>query len=460
MPLRSRIVPSLFAAAFFLSAARAETLKITSTPPGASVEIDGVVVGTTPYVKKYPGGYFHKTRTSLGARLEHPMAARIFLEGYATKEIQLTDGPMEWVSLNGRKQGEYWLFKSDSFDVKLEALGQSFTGDISATLSNGRAVSLRPKLSLEQIVAQTKPAVVYLRGTSKAGTGFLVTDTGVIATNAHLARGEDSFLASLAGGRELPAKIVYIDPELDIALLKIQGEGFPHLTLADASLVRQGESVIAVGNPGDAMLFSVTKGVVSAVGPFPKAGPGTWIQTGAPINPGNSGGPLLNARGEVIGISTMKLVKQGVNGIGFALSAGDLLTVLRRFYPSTVAVSNPARTPENLSDRATDTAPTPTDSAVPPPDAPAPQAAAQVPAPAPFAEVAAGVGTVSISSDPDGAEIYVDGKFFGNAPATLKLPSGSHEVVLKISGRMEWKRTLEILKGNKTTLDAKLVRTR
>ena len=424
------------------------------------MEIDGVIAGTTPFSKDYPGGYFHKTRTSLGARLEHAMMARIFLEGYGTKEIQLTDGPMEWISLNGRKQGEYWLFKAKSFDVKLEALGQTFTGDISAVLSNGRTVSLRPKLSLEQIVSQTKPAVVYLRGRAKAGTGFLVTATGVIATNAHLARGEESFQTVLAGGKQLPAKVMYIDSEFDIALLKIPGEGYPHLTLAEPSLVRQGESVIAVGNPGDAMLFSVTKGVVSAVGPFPSAGPGTWIQTDAPINPGNSGGPLLNASGEVIGISTMKLVKKNVSGIGFALSAGDLLAVLRRFYPSASAASPEAKPAGELSDSAAVTAPVPTDSTAPTTDAPSQQTSAGSAVRGPFAEVAAGVGTVNISSDPDGAEIYVDGKFFGNAPATLKLPSGSHEVTLKFPGRAAWQRTLEILKGSKTTLDATLARAR
>lgn len=111
------------------------------------------------------------------------------------------------------------------------------------------------------------------------------------------------------------------------------GSGFPHLTLADVSTVSQGESVLAIGNPGDAMLFSVTKGIVSAVGRFPSAGPGTWVQTDASINPGNSGGPLLNSRGEVIGINTQKLVKKNVSGIGFALSAPDLLEVLHRFYP-------------------------------------------------------------------------------------------------------------------------------
>src|SRR5207245_3627504 len=127
-------------------------------------------------------------------------------------------------------------------------------------------------------------------------------------------------------------------PDLDIALVKVaavsaEGE-LPHLALADASTVRQGESVLAIGNPGDAMLFSVTKGIVSAIGKFPDAGPGTWIQTDTPINPGNSGGPLLNSRGEVIGINTQKLIKKNVAGIGFALSATDLLAVLHRFYPN------------------------------------------------------------------------------------------------------------------------------
>jgi S1-C subfamily serine protease len=76
------------------------------------------------------------------------------------------------------------------------------------------------------------------------------------------------------------------------------------------------------------------------VGKFANAGPGTWIQTDTPINPGNSGGPLLNSRGEVIGINTQKLVKKNVTGIGFALSATDLLEVLHRFYPNVSSTSS------------------------------------------------------------------------------------------------------------------------
>jgi serine protease Do len=206
-------------------------------------------------------------------------------------------------------------------------------------------------------VRQTEPAVVYLKGLDKSGTGFLVTGTGVIVTNAHVARGEESLLTQLSGGQQLEAKVVYIDADLDIALVKVEGPSgsseLPHLALADATNVSQGESMLAIGNPGDAMLFNVTKGIVSSVGKFPNAGPGTWIQTDAPINPGNSGGPLLNSRGGVIGINTLKLIKKNVTGIGFALSASDVVEVLHRFYPNVVRAKQrtaPAAGPQAVAE--------------------------------------------------------------------------------------------------------------
>jgi serine protease Do len=399
----------------------ADTLKITSSPSGASVEINGVHEGTTPFEKDYPGGYFHKTKTSMGARLEHGMVARVSLAGYVTKEIHLTEGPMNWISLNGRNRGEYWLLKSDHFEVELQAVGQVFTGAITAKLSSTGSVDLEPEGSLEGLVVRAKPAVVYLKGADKSGTGFFVTETGVIATNAHLARGEESLLAVLPEGGQLDAKVVYVDPDLDIALVKVDGNNFPHLALADVVTVQQGESVFAVGNPGDAMLFSVTKGIVSAVGTFPNLGPGTWIQTDTPINPGNSGGPLLNSRGEVIGINTQKLIKKNVTGIGFALSATDLIEVLHKFYPSSVPVveklSSPARPPES--------------------------------APATSPEV--GEGTLLIPQ-PEGAEIWLDHVFVGNVPSKFKLRAGPHLVVIKSKGRADWIHSLTIIKGSEVSL--------
>src|SRR6266478_6203413 len=439
--MASRLELTLCAALLLLCSplrAAADKLQITSTPPGATVELDGVVAGTTPFEKDFPGGYFHKTRTSMGERLEHPVVARISLTGYASKEMKLTEGPMNWISLNGRNRGEYWLFKSDHFHVDLQAVSETFTGSITANVSDSN-VALAPELTLEELVRQAKPAVVYLKGLDKSGSGFFVTSTGVIVTNAHLAHGEETLHTLLSTGRELEGKVVYIDPDLDIALVKVaaaSGEGeLPRLTLADASTVRQGESVLAIGNPGDAMLFSVTKGIVSAVGKFPDAGPGTWIQTDTPINPGNSGGPLLNSRGEVIGINTQKLIKKNVTGIGFALSATDLLEVLHRFYPG-AALANHGTT---QAARPADTAET-----------------SESPEPLKTSSVPDSVGTVSISSDPDGAEIFVDEKFHGNTPAMLKLSTGSHAIVLKFPGHADWRRTLEVLKSSKTSLKATL----
>jgi S1-C subfamily serine protease len=181
------------------------------------------------------------------------------------------------------------LLKTENFHAELQAISQVFAGGAVDSVSRVTA-RMEPELSLEELVRRTKPAVLYLQGVSRSGTGFFVTDTGVVATNAHLARGYETLMATLPGGSQREAKIIYIDGDLDIALAKIDsGDGFPHLVLAEATTVQQGESVLAIGNPGDAMLFSVTKGIVSAVGRFDAAGPGTWIQTDAPINPGNSG---------------------------------------------------------------------------------------------------------------------------------------------------------------------------
>src|SRR5271168_455910 len=138
--------------------AAAEKLHITSNPPGAAVSIDGVAAGVTPFDKDYPGGYFHKTLTSMGSRLEHAMVARISLTGYATKEIPMTDGPMNWISVNGRNHGEYWLLKSDHFQAVLQPIGQVFTGGVTAKLANAENVDLQPELSLEELVRRTKPA--------------------------------------------------------------------------------------------------------------------------------------------------------------------------------------------------------------------------------------------------------------------------------------------------------------
>jgi serine protease Do len=430
----------------FVSSSSADTLKITSSPPGATVELDGVTVGATPFEKDFPGGYFHRTRTAFGQRLEHPMVARLSLPGYATREIALTEGPMNWIDLHGHSHGEYWLIKSDHFHADLELIASAFTGTVAA-VSAAQPAAFQYDLSLEEIVKRAKPAVVCLKSINSMGSGFFVTETGVIATNAHVARGDSTLLAVLPSNVQLQARVVYIDADLDIALVKADPPSpaytFPYLVLADVTTVQQGASVLAVGNPGDAMLFSATKGIVSAVGKFPSFGPGTWIQTDAPINPGNSGGPLLNSRGQVVGLNTLKITRKNVTGIGFALSSTDLLTVLHRFYPDlpgTLVRASADSSADSAQDAATttqlaDTSASPVSSSFPPalPD---------------------GFGQLTITSEPDAAEIFIDGKFHGNAPATLKLSAGSHAILLKFPGRPDFARTLELPKSSKLNLKA------
>src|SRR5260370_33189430 len=280
MASRSKLLLS-FALAVFLwpPFAHADTLKITSTPSGASVEINGVTVGTTPYEEQVPGGYFHKTKTALGRRLQHSMVARISLAGYATKEVQMTDGPMNWVSLKGHDHGEYWLLKASHFHVDLDPVSKVFTGKISTEIPEAaeapRETDLTPEPPLEDVIAHAKPAAVRLKGLGGWGSGFFVTEKGVIATNAHVARGEGSLLAILPGGEQLAANTIHTYTDRDIALVKVEGDDFPHLGLAPADNERPDKTVIAIGNPGGAMPFAVTKGIVSPVGKFSAAAPAT-----------------------------------------------------------------------------------------------------------------------------------------------------------------------------------------
>jgi S1-C subfamily serine protease len=300
----------------------------------------------------------------------------------------------------------------------------TFTGGVTEHVPAGGDI-LAPELSLEALAASAKPAVVQLQGLQKMGSGFFVTETGVIATNAHAARDEGSLLAMLSDGQKLQATVVYIDEDLDI--VKVSGENFPHLVLADAQTLRQGESIFAIGNPGGAMQFSMTKRIVSAVGKFREAGPGTWIQTDTPINPGNSGGPLVNMRGEVVGLNTLKLIKKNTTGIAFALNACDLLDVLHRLYP--LAATSPKLTPTPRGEEMSAGADLSHGNSTP----------ANSPA--------VSTGTVNFA-EPSGAEIYVDGQFVGNIPSTIQLPEGNHQVQGKYGKSPDWLKNLQVHAGS------------
>jgi len=154
------------------------------------------------------------------------------------------------------------------------------------------------------------------------GSGFIISKDGYIMTNNHVVEGADTIKVTLSDNRDFDAKVIGTDPQTDVALIKISDpQNLPVLPLGDSSALEAGEWVIAIGNPFG-LSQTVTVGVVSATG---RENVGindyeNFIQTDAAINPGNSGGPLLNGRGEVVGINTALYSKTGgYMGIGFAI---------------------------------------------------------------------------------------------------------------------------------------------
>jgi len=159
------------------------------------------------------------------------------------------------------------------------------------------------------------------RGVSM-GTGFLISNDGYVLTNHHVVDGADEVTIKLSDRREFKAKVVGSDQASDIALLKIAATGLPALRTGDSSKLRPGEWVVAIGSPFG-LDQSVTAGVVSAVGranPYADQRYVPFIQTDVAINRGNSGGPLLNTRGEVVGVNSQIFSNSGgYMGVSFAI---------------------------------------------------------------------------------------------------------------------------------------------
>ena len=153
------------------------------------------------------------------------------------------------------------------------------------------------------------------------GSGFVIDTKGYILTNNHVVENADEIVVKLSSGKEFKAKVVGRDPKTDIALIEIHGASdLTPVVLGDSDGLKVGQWVVAIGNPFG-LENTVTVGTVSALGRHINQGPyDNFIQTDAAINPGNSGGPLLNTRGEVVGINTAIFSRGGGNiGIGFAI---------------------------------------------------------------------------------------------------------------------------------------------
>ena len=161
------------------------------------------------------------------------------------------------------------------------------------------------------------------------GSGVIVTNEGHIITNNHVVDQVDEIEVQLSDGRMKKARLVGADSQVDLAVLKIDDPGVKPLKLADSDTVQAGDFVLAIGNPFG-FEETVTEGIISSKGrPNRTDAFGDLLQTDAAINPGNSGGPLINLRGEVIGINTAIISRTGGSqGIGFAIPSNTIRTAL------------------------------------------------------------------------------------------------------------------------------------
>ncbi len=190
------------------------------------------------------------------------------------------------------------------------------------------------------------------------GSGITISPDGYIVTNNHVIDGAVDIRVTMNDRRVLPAKLIGADPLTDLALIKVNASNLPSIPWGDSTILKPGQTVLAFGNPFG-FRFTVTRGIVSALNranPYAedRRKPGEFIQTDAAINPGNSGGPLVNARGEVIGINTFLISPSGsFSGMGFAIPsqvarpAIEALLKYGKVEHARVGISISDVTPEN-----------------------------------------------------------------------------------------------------------------
>lgn len=239
--------------------------------------------------------------------------------------------------------GTYWLFSPK------EELTPDIQGERISIEPQRGFITEKSETSEENMLEETLKCVVGISSADNSkgvtnqtqwymGSGIIASSDGYIITNHHVVGARPGRIeVTLYNGETIEGKTVWSDSGLDLAVVKIDGENYPFCRLGDAKTLRVGESVYAIGNPLS-MQFqrTVTAGIVSALGRSisveNEEGEQSYmedlIQTDASINPGNSGGPLINSRGEVVGINTVKV--SSAEGMGFAVPINACIPVIER----------------------------------------------------------------------------------------------------------------------------------
>ena len=261
--------------------ARAESLKITSVPAGASVEMNGTLVGQTPLSLDYPGDYFHKPHTALGERLGHAIVIRVYKSGYITKSMTLSDGPIPWVGLGGKQHGTYFVLRAKHFEFALNSTGdpseavlgdEEKPGPMRGAHRDVSASAARTNANAAEAAADTGTAhhkfLQHISLEKVGGVGALETEAGRLEQSKVLSADERTVLDlravaacwSSAAGKEIRQQAANVRRELAFTA-KFSPAELSEITgsksspdLADEFVVVQGVADLAVLLPQEIWL--------------------------------------------------------------------------------------------------------------------------------------------------------------------------------------------------------------
>ena len=208
---------------------------------------------------------------------------------------------------------------------------QTFSTDSEALSASEAFEKVAPAVAIVSVSGVIDYSGIIPKETSGIGSGFIINEEGYILTNYHVIKGAKEVVVTLSDGTDANAKVVNYDENQDVAMLKISDDNIKVpavVELGNSDALKPGEQVIAIGSPlSKEFGQTVTAGIVSATNRAVQTSSGVelnLIQTDAAINPGNSGGPLVNTKGEVVGINNMKIASDEVEGIGFSIPINSI----------------------------------------------------------------------------------------------------------------------------------------
>ncbi len=264
--------------------------------------------------------------SSLGTTASAQIDVRVYVNGMRVQENTFLHNNLTYIPLRAVS----------------ESLGATVTWDPETYSAH---ISFTEDDAIAKVVEDVSPSVVTIVGNYRSdtltgqynkptahGTGVIYKANGYIVTNAHVVKDITNLTVVLSNGELHAGSVLYRDETADLAVVKINKVGLKPITMAKKEDVVSGKTAIAIGTPISlSMRNSVTKGIVSGVGVTLPDSHYKLIQTDATINPGNSGGPLVNIRGELIGINSSKYAAVNIDNMGFAIPVDTVETVISQF---------------------------------------------------------------------------------------------------------------------------------